>query len=273
MMKINVPGRPFPLEKAEQRFAELALKGFNPVGLNITWEALEHEGPGIYDESYLAYLRKLLLEAEKQGIDVILAPGFTPGVVPCWTLEKIGIDPAKRSDGVQQLSAEGNPGGAGQPTDYAAAVMFTLFFGGNAFAPRTLIDGESAQDWLQTRYIAAMAHCRRRLKNCKALAGWDPMTEPPRGFIGCKDLKGLGLFSPEGAIFKEGFNCPWKQAGVWTETDGGTSACGLDGGFRILKPDYFSLYQGRPVNFAEDFLKPFTEKLLERVNEYKRPVQ
>jgi hypothetical protein len=116
--------------------------------------------------------------------------------------------------------------------------MFTLFWGGNVFAPRLRVDGESAQDWLQTRYIEALAHCRRRLKNCKALAGWVPINRPNPGLIG-KDLKALGLFGPGGAPLPRIFG-------------------------EIPRTDYFSLYQGRPVNFAEDFLEPFTAKLLER---------
>jgi hypothetical protein len=120
-------GRPFPLEEAERRFAELVRRGFTFVRLVITWEALEHEGPGIYDESYLAYLRKLLLEAEKQGISVFIDPHQ---------------DVRSRFTG-----------------------------------------GDGAQDRLQTRYIEAMAHCRRRLKNCKALVGWGIMSEPLKPFM------------------------------------------------------------------------------------------
>ncbi|MDR1930974.1 MAG: glycoside hydrolase family 5 protein, partial [Treponema sp.] len=326
-------GRPFPLEEAEQRFVELARWGFNFVRLIITWEALEHEGPGIYDESYLAYLRKLLIEAEKQGVSVFIDPHqdvwsrFTGGDgAPSWTLEKLGMDPAALAAAGAALPVSSGRGPEKAlpmiwPTGYnryAAASMFTLFFGGNVFAPETRIDGESAQDWLQSRYIEAVAHCRRRLKNCKALTGWGTMNEPHQGFIGCRDLKGLGHFlvasgpmpsplaamaaasghtveipvystgilgvrktgrtflNPGGvSVFKDGYSCPWKQAGVWTDEGG---RAGTDGktrggiGFHkwkpeLLKPDHFALYRGRPVRFAEDLLKPFMDRLIQRLSE------
>ena len=189
---------------------------------------------------------------------------------------------------------------------YATATMFTLFFAGNAFAPQVKIDGESAQDFLVERYIAAFRHCFRRLKNCKAIVGWGIMNEPHPGYIGYKDLRGLEnatlvvgtvpnpfqsmlavsgqavkapvytpwiggwkvkgskIINPNGiSLFKEGFSCPWKQAGVWT---------GDAGDAKLLKPDHFSTYQGRPVSFIDDFFKPFMNKFMERIQEADRPL-
>jgi hypothetical protein len=178
--------------------------------------------------------------------------------------------------------------------------MFTLFFGGNVYAPGVTIEGEPVQDWLQERYLAAMRHCYRRLKNCKAIAGWGTMNEPHPGFIGYQDLSGLencilaagAMPSPlqamaaasglgadipvyttglggrrvcghqhipaQASIFKEGFSCPWKQAGVWTD-EGGTP--------RLLKPDHFARYNGRPADFTGDFLKPFMLRFISRMRE------
>jgi hypothetical protein len=189
---------------------------------------------------------------------------------------------------------------------YAAATMFTLFFAGNAFAPELKIEGESVQDFLSERYIAAFRHCFRRLKNCKAVAGWGAMNEPHPGFIGYRDLRGLEnvtlalgplpspfqamiaasgasvkvpvytpwlkgwkitgrkVINPQGlSLFKEGFTCPWKQAGVWA---------GEGGDARLLKPDHFSACQGLPVRFTDDFLKPFTIRFIERMKEADRPL-
>jgi hypothetical protein len=224
--------------------------------VSITWEALEHLGPGSYDEAHLAQLRKTLLEAEKQGISVIIEPRmdawsrWTGGEgAPAWTLEKLGFD-------LEGLAGEA----AGAAKAYGAATLFTLFFAGNTYAPDLTVDGEKIQDWLQGRYIACFRHCFRRLKNCKAIIGWEAMSNPQPGFIGCRDLSA----PPAGQTpspwqtmvsgyppFKPGFSCPWKQAGVWTGE--GEEA-------RILKKDYFALFDGRPVNFAEDFLEPFRER-------------
>ena len=313
---VSFTGRPFPLDEAEEHFERLRRWGFSFLRFVITWEALEHAGPGIYDEAYLAYLRKLFSIAEKKGISLFMDPHqdvwsrWTGGDgAPAWTLEKIGLNP-------ENLEASGAalcPGGSAEyppmiwPVNYSrygAATLFTLFFGGNAFAPDCRIEGESAQDWLQERYIAAMRHCFRRLKNSPAVAGWGTMNEPHPGFIGYRDISGLEnyalalgpmpspfqamaaasgiavkapvymlglggikrrgweILNPRGvSLFKAGFECPWKQAGVWTVENG-------EG--RLLKKDHFAFFQGGPVRFTEDFLKPFMRKFIERMKEADR---
>ncbi|MFP3041297.1 cellulase family glycosylhydrolase [Treponema primitia] len=315
---VSFIGRPFPLAEAEAHLERLRSWGFSLIRFIITWEALEHAGPGIYDESYLAYLRKILNLAGEKGISVFMDPHqdvwsrWTGGDgAPAWTLEKLGMD-VDRLDAVgaaltRERYAEFHPGPYPRmiwPTNYnryGAATMFSLFFGGNTYAPETRIDGESAQDWLQERYLACMRHCFRRLKNCKAIIGWDTMNEPHPGFISYTDLNSLEnyavatgtmpnafqtmaaasghrvsapvystgilgervirqeLLNPQGlSLFREGYSCPWKQAGVWTDRQGTP---------QLLKPDHFALYQGRPVRFAEDFLKPFIIRFTERMRD------
>jgi hypothetical protein len=312
-------GRPFPLEEADERLAQLARWGFTFIRFPVTWEALEHQGPGQYDEAYLAYLRKLLLAAERRGISVFIDPHqdawsrFTGGDgAPAWTLEALGMRPelmdATGAALTWQRYAEYHGGRPCPPmiwpsnyNRYAAATMFTLFFAGNAYAPQTRLEGEPVQDWLQGRYIAAMRHCYRRLKNCSALAGWGTMNEPHPGFAGHRSLDSpekplipLGTtpspfqsmlaagghrveapvygITPLGrrvigretlnsrglSLFREGFACPWKQAGVWDE-QGGTG--------RLLRKDHFARYQGRPPRFTDDFLKPFMLKFIESLKE------
>ena len=51
-------GRPFPLEAAESHFQRLKDAGMTFLRFVITWESLEHKGPGQYDEAYLNYLAK-----------------------------------------------------------------------------------------------------------------------------------------------------------------------------------------------------------------------
>jgi hypothetical protein len=70
----DLPPRPFPPEEAEGRFQGLAREGVSFVRLVITWEALEYAGPGAYDESYLAYLRKILVAAAQTGLFVFIDP-------------------------------------------------------------------------------------------------------------------------------------------------------------------------------------------------------
>jgi hypothetical protein len=312
-------GRPFPLEEAEERFAQLARWGFTFIRLLITWEALEHEGPGHYDEAYLAYLRKLLRAAERWGISVFMDPHqdvwsrFTGGDgAPAWTLEELGMRPELLDDTgaafTWQRYGEYHGGRPCPPmmwpsnyNRYAAATMFTLFFAGDTYAPDMRIHGEGVQDWLQGCYIAAMGHCYRRLKNCSALAGWGTMNEPSPGFVGHRDLAvpenpliplgpapspfqtmlaagghrveapvygitPLGrrvirreVLNPRGvSLFREGFDCPWKGAGVWDEGGGKP---------RLVRKDHFAWYQGRPPRFEDDFLRPFMIKYINALGE------
>ncbi|MDR0290982.1 MAG: cellulase family glycosylhydrolase [Treponema sp.] len=311
-------GRPFPLDEAESHFERLNRAGMTFLRLIVTWEALEHSGPGQYDEAFLAYLRKIILIAGEKGISVFIGPQqdvwsrWTGGDgAPAWTLEAIGID-IDRLDATgaaitRQRYAEFH-GGKPFPrmvwpanyNRYAAATMFSLFFGGKTFAPDLKIEKENVQDWLQGHYIAAFRHCYRRLKNCPAIVGWGVINEPHYGFIGHQNLEqpespvvpvGTSRVSPWDAmrsasgytaevpvynligqrkprreilnpgghsLFKEGFSCPWKQAGVWAD-EGGKP--------RLLKEDHFAMYNGRKTNFMEDFHKPFTVRFVETMRE------
>lgn len=309
---VSFAGRPFPLEEAESHFERLAEWGFTFIRFTIVWEALEHEGPGIYDEEYLAYLRKVLNIAYEKGISVFMDPHqdvwsrWTGGDgAPAWTMEKLGMNIDKLDDAGAAFTHQYN---ADYPrmiwpsnySKYGAAAMFTLFFGGNVYAPETFVDGTPVQDWLQEHYLAAMRHCYRRLKNCKAIAGWGAMNEPHSGYIGYQNLanlenyvvaagampsafeamaaasgypmkvpiysmlslsgpkiKGYTTINPKGEkLFKEGFECPFKKAGVWTD-EGGIP--------KLLKPDHFSTLNGKPVNFTDDFLSPFLHRFIERM--------
>ncbi|MCL2209207.1 MAG: cellulase family glycosylhydrolase [Treponema sp.] len=317
---VSFIGRPFPLEEAENHFKRLKKSGMTFLRLLVTWEAVEHEGPGIYDEAYLAYLRKILLAAEKEGISVFIDPHqdvwsrWTGGDgAPAWTMEKLGMDlDMMDSSGAaitrQRYSMHNKskkyPEGKPYPkmiwpsnyNRYAAAVMFSLFYAGRAFAPDLQVEGENVQDWLQNRYTAAFCHVKRRLKNCAAIAGWGTMNEPHNGLIGHQNLKNPeNVLIPSGqrpspwqsilatsgytqkipvytlssygrfvshyeiinekgiSLFREGYCCPWKQAGVWQ--DGG-------GKPELLKPDHFAKYRGQRVIFADDFLKPFLVKYI-----------
>ena len=68
------PGLPFPPEEAEGHFQRLRQRGVSLVRLVIAWEALEYAGPGVYDESCLASLRKILVAAGQTGLSVFIDP-------------------------------------------------------------------------------------------------------------------------------------------------------------------------------------------------------
>jgi hypothetical protein len=61
-------------EDAESLFQTLKNENRTALHLIITWEEIEHEEPGVYDEAYLAYLRKIIKAAEKENISVFIDP-------------------------------------------------------------------------------------------------------------------------------------------------------------------------------------------------------
>jgi hypothetical protein len=97
---ISFVGRPFPLEEADVHFARLRAWGLTFIRFLVTWEAVEHAGPGMYDEEYLAYLHDVVAAAGRHGISVFIDPHqdvwsrFTGGDgAPAWTLDMVAPAP------------------------------------------------------------------------------------------------------------------------------------------------------------------------------------
>ncbi|MFZ5942204.1 MAG: cellulase family glycosylhydrolase [Bacteroidota bacterium] len=198
---VSFKGRPFPLDEADGHFQRLKEWGFHFVRFLVTWEAIEHEGPGIYDTDYLAYVRELIKKAGDYGINVVIDPHedvwsrFTGGDgAPLWTLELVGIDPQKVQETgaaiVHNLYGDPFPRMIWYTNNYklAAATMFTLFFAGNDFAPATLIDNIPVQDFLQGHYLAAMTRLAEELRGLPNVIGFELMNEPSAGYVGLEDL-------------------------------------------------------------------------------------
>src|SRR3954467_5773738 len=152
---LSFVGRPFPLDEADEHFARLRSWGFTFVRFLVTWEAIEHTGPGIYDQEYLDYIYAIVKRAGEYGIRMVIDPHqdvwsrFSGGDgAPGWTFEAIGFDlPKLHPTGAAfvQQPPDGPLPGLIWPTNYVklgAATLFTLFFGGDAFAPQLRIDGE-----------------------------------------------------------------------------------------------------------------------------------
>lgn len=296
-------GRPFPLSEADEHFGRLHRWGYRFVRLLVTWEAIEHAGPGKYDEEYLDYVVALVKKAGEHGINVFIDPHqdvwsrFSGGDgAPYWTLEKVGFDPLKFSETGAAIihNVEGDPFPKMiWPTNYsklAAATMFTLFFGGNDFAPDTRVDSLSAQEFLQRHYIQAIVQLAQRLKGLPNVIGFDTLNEPSAGYIGNSNLEAFGILvngimpTPfQGMVAGAGHAVEvgeyefavtgprevrrvqlnpsrllaWKDAGsdIWRKA----GVWGYDAANQpvLLKPDYFVNRNGRAVNFSEDYFKPF----------------
>lgn len=152
---VSFVNRPFPLHEADTHFARLKSWGFLFVRMLVTWEALEHAGPRLYDIEFIEYFVEILKKAATHGIKCFLDPHqdvwsrFTGGSgAPGWTLEMVGFD----VDGLAECGAAVVHSQFANstskmphmlwPTNYhklGSATMFTLFFGGEGFAPRCLV--------------------------------------------------------------------------------------------------------------------------------------
>ena len=304
---VSFVGRPFPLAEADEHFSRLRTWGFTFLRFLITWEAIEHAGPGIYDEEYLDYLYEIVREAGEYGIHLFIDPHqdvwsrMSGGDgAPGWTFEAVGLDVTRFSDAGAAIvhAIHGDPFPRMiWPTNYsklAAATMFTLFFGGNDFAPRTTVDGEPVQEFLQRHYVEAIKQVALRLRGLPNVVGYDTMNEPSAGFIGWEDLNSSGGMlrlgdSPTpfqamllGAGFAQEVEV-WgigitgnRQRGrrlvnpdgirVWREgrddvwKEHGVWELAADGTPRLLRPNHFARIDSRTVSFANDYLRPFANR-------------
>jgi hypothetical protein len=201
---VSFVGRPFPLAEADEHFARLRAWGLTFLRFLITWEAVEHAGPGIYDEAYLDYLYAMIKKAAEHGIDLFIDPHqdvwsrFSGGDgAPGWTLEAAGLDMTHFDETGAAIThaMHGDPFPRMiWPTNnhkLAAATLYTLFFAGDDFAPQALVEGQPIQEYLQSHYIAAMQQVAMRLKGLPNVIGYDTLNEPALGYIGIPDLKAM----------------------------------------------------------------------------------
>jgi hypothetical protein len=304
---VSFVGRPFPLDEADEHFSRLKHWGLTTLRLLITWEAIEHTGPGIYDAAYLDYLEKIVKKAGEHGIQLFIDPHqdvwsrFSGGDgAPGWTLEAVGFNlenlhPTGAAI-VHAIAGKNYPRMIWATNTYklASATMFSLFFAGDIYAPKTLIDGQPVQGFLQSHYIAAIQQVSKRLCGQSHVIGYDSMNEPSNGWIGHQDIqtydsapqlgesptpyqsmlladgiplevgfygiRGLGvrktgkkLLNPEGSrAWQDDRIGVWRENGIWDYGD--------DGLPELLQPHYFATLEGRPVNFPNNFLRPFINR-------------
>src|SRR5450756_2485528 len=183
---VSFVGRPFPLLEAALHLSRLKSWGLTLLRFLVTWEAIEHAGPGLYDTAYLDYLEQVVQLAGDMGFTVFIDPHqdmwsrFSGGDgAPGWTLEAAGLDMTHFGESgaaiVHQTHGDPFPKMI-WPTNegkLATATMFTLFFGGNDFAPQTKVDGEPIQEYLQRHYINAILQVVERLKDLTNVVGYD----------------------------------------------------------------------------------------------------
>lgn len=311
--EVSFVGRPFPLAEADEHYQRLRAWGFNCLRFLITWEAVEHAGPGIYDEEYLDYLYDVVKKAGEHGFYVFIDPHqdvwsrFTGGDgAPGWTLEKVGFDISKFDETgaaiVHQTHGDPFPRMVWPTNAYklAAGTMFTLFFAGNDFAPKTHIEGIPVQAYLQQHYLSAIKKVAQRLQDLDCVIGFDSLNEPQRGYVEVKDLRdpygemdygycptpwqsmtlGSGFshvimhrertllgtrHGPSRTFNKQGDKAwlPGFQC-VWQQN--GVWQLDAKGNPELLHPDYFAFKDGKEVNFVRDYLTPFWKKVIQMIH-------
>ena len=72
--RISFVNRPFPLSECDEHYGRLQKWGYTLLRFVITWEAVEHEGPGLYDQEYLDYLYAMVQKAKDYGFWIWIDP-------------------------------------------------------------------------------------------------------------------------------------------------------------------------------------------------------
>jgi hypothetical protein len=205
---VSFVGRPFSREEAHEHFARLKRWGYNAIRYIFTWEAIEHAGPGKYDEEFINHTIEMLRMAKSYGFWIFMDPHqdvwsrFSGGSgAPLWTLYACGLNPEAFAATQAAFVHNVYPDPAKFPkmlwsTNYnrlACQTLFTLFFAGKDFAPNAIIDGKNIQDYLQGHYIAMCKHLAQRIHEAgdledECVVGWESLNEPNRGYVGWQDL-------------------------------------------------------------------------------------
>jgi hypothetical protein len=307
---VSFVGRPFPLEEADEHFLRLKKWGLTFLRFVITWEAIEYAGPGIYDESYLDYLYKVVKKAGEYGLSIFIDPHqdvwsrFTGGDgAPGWTLEAVGMDMTKcQATGAAITHQEhGDPYPRMiWPTNhgkFACETMWTLFFGGNDFAPQTQVDGVPVQEYLQSHYINSVKQVALRLRELPHVVGYDTMNEPGQGYIGHATVEeraakmmpyGQSPTILQSMLLAAGYPQKveiWRmhplgfrkvgtravnpdRVSLWREgyepiwKQNGVWDVDQSGKPVLLHPDHFFNVQGRMIDFDRDYFRPFIERFI-----------
>lgn len=205
-------GRPFPLEEAELHWNRIKTWGFNTIRYLLTWEAIEHAGPGKYDEEFVKYTIEMLRIIHKVGgLYVFLEchqdvwSRYSGGSgAPLWTFYAAGLQPANFA-ATEAAILQNHPRFDRAydqecypkmlwTTNYkrlASLTMFTLFFAGETYFPHLKINGVNIQQYLQKHHLRALGylwynvvHALPEMVKDGTLLGFESLNEPNCGLVG-----------------------------------------------------------------------------------------
>lgn len=208
---------PVKLDDIEEHVNKIKSLGYNTIRFCINWEAIEHKGPGQYDYEYIEYVRQALVKIYELGdIYVYLDPHqdvwsrFTGGSgAPLWTLYCAGFNPKRfpythaavlHNEYIDKVSSKQTKQYPKMfwPTNYyklACQTMFTLYFAGDLYAPKCIINNKNIQDYLQDSFNNAiktlygyLLEKSPELFEGNLILGLETMNEPSEGYIGCHNL-------------------------------------------------------------------------------------
>lgn len=260
---VSFVGRPFPLDEAEEHFRRIKSWGFNTIRYLVTWEALEHEGPGKYDEDFISYTIEILRILHSVGGLYLFFDchqdvwsRFCGGSgAPMWTLYAAGLEPKRisvtgaavlHSDSQfeekarSELDCYPNMLWTSNYKRLALFTMFTLFFAGEAYFPELTINGKNIQRYLQEHHINALGHfwsaiVKQLPEMIKdgSIVGFESLNEPNQGLVGhlnlgripdCQHLR-IGTTPTVFDCFKTGMGLP-VSVDVYKIAISGPQKCG-----------------------------------------------
>jgi hypothetical protein len=293
---VSFVGRPAPLDELDRHLDRIVHWGFDVLRFLVTWEAIEHAGPGEHDEQYLDYVRECVRRAGERGLLVFVDPHqdvwsrWTGGDgAPFWTFELAGLRPEKFVEaGAVMLDALDWPSNA---MTAPVATMWTLFYGGERYAPPRL---RAAQEELQSRYLGSIAAVAERVADLDNVLGYDTLNEPGGGYIGMRPkafsrgrrfmgrdeqapsttpLRWLAI-AEDGGVWRDG--CPWREIGLWDRDADGSPVLAMPEGLggdvwrdhmvpfadrfrgvvRAVHPDCFVFIEGSPHQLDTEWRDP-----------------
>ena len=210
---VSFVGRPFPLAEAEEHFARLRRWGVNCLRFLVTWEAIEHAGPGLYDEAYLDYLAAVVRRAADFDLLLFIDPHqdvwsrMSGGDgAPGWTLELAGFDVTRLDASEAAITMQGRYPDYGTMVwssnrrRLASSTMFSLFFAGERVAPYCRVGDVNIQTFLQHHYFGALEQVAERLRGLPHVLGYDTMNEPDGGYLGLARLSDIRPLTNSGPL-------------------------------------------------------------------------